>query len=226
MTGASGGAHDRRGPASEVCQFSPNAHGSGDCFTRPRHKRRAPCEVNDQPHEPLRVWEPLTRVQAPFRLRAQKGVRPVRRAAIGSLDNDFRSASMSLMRRHRVIGWVAVAGKSTLLVERARPIVYGIHDHYLDPRSHLCRSSAPGQGVNDQLFADPLSVLRPIDSPVSQAGSPGSWRALHWPRVVATPSWSPRRSRRSRRSWRAARRPCRRRARPWCRRRRRAWWPR
>ena len=37
---------------------------------------------------------------------------------------------------------------------------------------------------------------------------------------------APRRSPRSRRSWRAARRPCRRRAHPWCRRRRPAWWPR
>ena len=40
------------------------------------------------------------------------------------------------------------------------------------------------------------------------------------------PSWSPRRCARSRRSWRAARRPSRRRAHPWCRTRPRAWWPR
>jgi hypothetical protein len=44
--------------------------------------------------------------------------------------------------------------------------------------------------------------------------------------AVVRPSWSPRRSPRSRRSWRAGSRPRRRRASPWCRRRRRAWSPR
>ena len=60
---------------------------------------------------------------------------------------------------------------------------------------------------------------------IAASGSEEGLSSAAPPRLLR-PSWSPRRSRRSRRSWRAARRPCRRRARPWCRRHRPAWWPR
>jgi hypothetical protein len=46
------------------------------------------------------------------------------------------------------------------------------------------------------------------------------------PRSLKRLSWSPRRSRRSRRSWPATGRPPPRPTRPWCHPRRRAWWPR
>ena len=59
-----------------------------------------------------------------------------------------------------------------------------------------------------------------------RAGPRGLRRRCLRPAGGVSPAWSPRRSWRSPRSCRAARRPCRRPRCPWCRRRPPAWWPR
>lgn len=87
-------------------------------------------------------------------------------------------------------------------------------------------ATAPATRTGLGTCQTPLSVLRPLRTLCGLRRRPVTEWAGQRPVENVRPSWSPRRSQRSRRSSRAARRPCRRRARPWCHRHRPAWSPR
>jgi integrase len=79
-------------------------------------------------------------------------------------------------------------------------------------------TTAPGPS------STPFSVL--LRTLGGLRGRPMGYCAGQRPKGLRLLSWSPRRSRRSRRFWPAAGRPQQRPTRPWCHPRRRAWWPR
>ena len=109
-----------------------------------------------------------------------------------------------------------------------------------EPRSSRCRRSSgtrprsspcgPTRTCGRATRTAPGTSWTPrsvrLRTPCGLRRRPVSEHAGQRPAGDVRPSSSPRRSRRSRRSWRAACPPPRRPARPWCRKRRPAWWPR